>query len=69
MGLFFYGLVGACLWLRGLLAASPVGQEGGFGRLAGQGRAQGGAKNEAHFKAALRFVLNRRARVLRRGSG
>ena len=39
MGLFFYGLAGACLWLRGLLAASPVEQEGGFGRLAGQGRA------------------------------
>ena len=65
MGLFFYGLAGACLWLRGLLAASPVGQEGGFGRLAGQG----GTKNEAHFKAALRFVLNCRARVLRRGCG
>lgn len=65
MGLFFYGLAGACLWLRGLLAASPVEQEGGFGRLAGQG----GAKNEAHFKAALRFVLNCRARVLRRGCG
>ena len=25
--------------------------------------------NEAHFKAALRFVLNCRARVLRRGCG
>lgn len=69
MGLFFYGLARACLWLRGLSAASPVGQEGGFGRLAGQGRAQGGTKNEAHFKAALRFLLNCRARVLRRGRG
>lgn len=65
MGLFFYGLARACLWLRGLPAANPVGQEGGFGRLAGQG----GTKNEAHFKAALRFVLNCRAGVLRRGSG
>lgn len=65
MGLFFYGLAGACLWLRGLLAASSVEQEGGFGRLAGQD----GTKNEAHFKAALRFVLNCRARVLRRGCG
>ena len=65
MGLFFYGLARACLWLWSLPAASPVGQEGGFGRLAGQG----GTKNEAHFNAALRFVLNCRAGVLRRGSG
>ena len=35
-----------------------------------RGRAgQGGTKNEAHFKAALRFVLNCRASVLRRGCG
>jgi|GEM_PF-3379987 len=49
----------------GACPASPVGQEGGFGRLAGQG----GTKNEAHLKAALRFILNCRAGVLRRGSG
>lgn len=45
-------------------------QESGFEWLAAQsGAGQGGAKNEAHFKAALRFVLNCRARVLRRGRG